>query len=179
MPMAMQASANSSNILTPKDSKDKILIVYIAGLVPTIDNERGQEGLFLIRKSIKRSYPEIKHLMIDIEASMFISLEKQGKIIHDQLENYFNGNNNMRNCKIIFIGYCTGALAAYEMYDKNKFKYNFVGIISAGTPWSGVNVLEKKFDELSWFFNLTFGLPIFIFSKTPSSRIRLFRPTCH
>ncbi len=156
----------------------KVLIVMVYGLVFTKDSKLGNLALKTVENDLKKTCPNsnIKFLYIKLPKSVNLSLIKQGELIYNQIRDYVNANPNMKEARMIFIGHCTGGMASYETCKLIKNKYNVVGIISAGTPWEGADILVNRHKELTWVFNLTLGLPYLLFYREDKSSIQEIKP---
>ncbi len=147
------------------DKGEKVLIVMVYGLTFTRSHTLSKLPFQIIQKRLEKYYPnsDLGFLIIHFDKPLSMSMCEQGQSIYEQINKYFKSNEHMRGSRIIFIGQCTGAIAAYETYKKPTNNQKIVGIISAGAPWQGAEITVSRHKELSWFFYLTFGLPIMLF----------------
>ncbi len=144
--------------ITCLEKGERVLIVMVHGLRDRPSDEKGEIPYKKVEKNIKKTYPncDINFLYIKFDNTLKTGLKEQGRIITNQLDQYFKNHIEFKNARIIFIGCCTGALAAFEGYKLSKDKHNIAGIISSGAPWQGAYCVKGK-NNCNWFFNNTIG----------------------
>jgi len=170
---ALPARSNKLEIQTADyetknyEKGEKLLIVMIYGLTLVPSNKLSNMSLKVTEADLKQTYPnaDLNFLHIEFAKPLAMTMKNQSEEINNQMTNFFEKNKSMRGARIIFIGLCTGAIAAYETYRIYKNKYNIVGIISSGAPWQGAEVFVNRHEGLTWMFFLTLGLP-FLFHYT-------------
>ncbi len=163
---------------------EKVLIVMVYGLNFSPGSLVSKNSLKLVANSLTKRHPNsnLEFLYVEFEKSVNLSLIDQGRIIHDQIQDLFNKNKHKYNkdTKILFIGHCTGGLAAYETYKMYEKQYNIVGILSAGAPWEGADFITNGSKQVTWLFKLTFGLQLTLhYGKRKPSIVEITPDSCY
>ncbi len=96
-------------------------------------------------------HPEVVVYEVPLGVTLDIGIEEQAEITNELLHRYVEKNYAGRRVHLGLIGHSGGGLAAGIAAAENPYNLNFVGVLTANTPWLSCPLLNN-IDGFKWPF---------------------------